>query len=375
MTQPIMNGLKYYVCMLTAVLLFSGNLSAQCCAGGAGSPIAGGTSQGVLMKDQIELNTNFQFISSDKFYKGDSPDTNKYFDQFKSTYQYFRLAFGVTEKLTMSVETGNYFQKKELGLNNDASKTYTSSGFSDLIIFPRYNVLNRHTATTKTDLTLGLGFKIPIGSYNDSTGIVEPFSGKTIYITNPQAVQPTTGAQDVIFYAFFFRGYPVKNIRFFANALYIRKGWNPLGERMGDFASIGLFAGKTFFNDFGLTLQVRGEMVGRMTLNKNILLYAYPNYDPEATGFKKVFVTPQVSYSKGKFTLYALADIPVYQYVNKIQVGTQLQVTTGLSFRFFATKAKFVTDGSAAYFCPMHPEVTSTEKSTCPKCGMDLEKR
>ena len=24
------------------------------------------------------------------------------------------------------------------------------------------------------------------------------------------------------------------------------------------------------------------------------------------------------------------------------------------------------------YACPMHPEVTSSKKSTCPKCGMDL---
>ncbi|MGB8658382.1 MAG: heavy metal-binding domain-containing protein [Candidatus Zixiibacteriota bacterium] len=27
------------------------------------------------------------------------------------------------------------------------------------------------------------------------------------------------------------------------------------------------------------------------------------------------------------------------------------------------------------YFCPMHPEVISAQAGTCPKCGMDLEKR
>jgi hypothetical protein len=27
------------------------------------------------------------------------------------------------------------------------------------------------------------------------------------------------------------------------------------------------------------------------------------------------------------------------------------------------------------YQCPMHPEVTSDKPGTCPKCGMDLEKK
>lgn len=30
---------------------------------------------------------------------------------------------------------------------------------------------------------------------------------------------------------------------------------------------------------------------------------------------------------------------------------------------------------TAAYACPMHPEVTSDTLTTCSKCGMDLEKK
>ena len=30
---------------------------------------------------------------------------------------------------------------------------------------------------------------------------------------------------------------------------------------------------------------------------------------------------------------------------------------------------------SAMYQCPMHPEVTSEKSGTCPKCGMQLEKK
>ena len=364
--------MKVQFLTLLALVFYSGVSFAQCCAGGSGSPVAGGTSQGVLAAHQIEINTNLQFISSSKFYTGDSPDTNKYFDQFKSAYQYLRFAYGVTKDFTMSIETGNYFLKKEIGLNNDPTKTYTSSGISDLVIFPRYDILNVSTEKAKTEITVGLGYKIPLGSYNDSTGNVEPFSGETYYVRNPRAVQLTSGSQDIIFYGFFFRGYPKKNLRFFANALYIKKGWNPLGEKMGDFATVGLFVSKSFFPKLGTTLQVRGELIAPMEINKVIEENDYQS-DNTASGYKKVFVTPMVNYSIGKFNVYALIDLPVYQYVTGTQVGTQFQATAGITFRFFAMKSKFDKLEMGDYSCPMHPEVTSTFKGQCPKCGMVLE--
>ena len=33
------------------------------------------------------------------------------------------------------------------------------------------------------------------------------------------------------------------------------------------------------------------------------------------------------------------------------------------------------TQKSAAYSCPMHPEVTSDQPGKCPKCGMNLVKK
>lgn len=316
------------------LLLISNDSQAQCCSGGAGSPIAGGYSQGVLAGRQVEINTNFRFVNTDQFYTGDKKDTTRYFDSFRSAYQYFRLAYGVTEKLTMSIETGNYFYKEETGLNNDPARTYSSSGFSDLLLFPRYEVYRKTKNERITELSLGLGVKIPIGSYNDSTGNVEPFSGSTYYVTNPQAVQLTTGANDVIFYLFYLKTLGKKDFKVFANTFYILKGWNPLGEKMGDYASVSLFVSRSFVKNLGTTLQIRGEWMNEMSVNKDILTYAYPNYDPFATGYKKVFVIPQVSYSVGKFTFFALADLPVYQYVTKTQVATELQITAGASFRF-----------------------------------------
>jgi hypothetical protein len=359
---------------------FSTDVGAQCCAGGSGSPIAGGASQGVLLERQVELNTNFQFISTDKFYSNDSPDTAKSFDSFKSTYEYFRLAYGVTKNFTMSVESGYYFHKKEIGLNNNPATTYEAKGIGDLILFPRYDVINWTEEKHRTEVTVGIGIKIPLGSYNDSTGNIEPFSGQIYYVSKPTSVQLSSGANDIIFYTFLFRGYTEHNFKLFVNAMYIIKGWNANGEKLGDYASAGLFAGKSFFNHWGITLQARYEWVDKMQINENILLFGKPsNYFPDASGYKKIFITPQVSFTKGKFTIYASTDFPVYQYVNSsdlyTQVGSKYLTTVGLSFRFFAVRSLVKdSNGTVKYYCPMHPENTSSGQGKCPKCAMDLEK-
>jgi len=367
--------LRYTVLLFVTMFLTSGAY-AQCCSGGSGSPVAGGTSQGVLAEKQVELNTNLQFIRTNKFFSGSVPDGAKYFDSFSSTYQYFRLAYGLSRNLTMSVETGNYFEKKEIGLNKNEANTYSSHGISDLILFPRYDIINRSPGPNPLELTVGMGFKIPLGSYNDSSGWIEPFLDTMYYKTKPQAVQLSSGAHDIIFYSFFYRGYPLQRFRVFATAMYIKKGWNPIGEKLGDYSSIAVFAGKSFLNYFGATIQVRAEWVKKMNLNKIILLNAYPNYNPEATGYKKVFFTPQISFTKENFTIYALSDIPVYQYLTKTQVGSQHQITVGVSYKLFARRhLSALAGGPTGWACPMHPEVISDKPGACPKCGMDLVKK
>lgn len=366
--------------VIIGVLFSHQSADAQCCAGGGGTCIAGGASQGVLQYGEIELNTNFQFISTDKFYNKDSPAEKGSFDSFSSQYEYFRVAYGVSKNLTFSVESGYYLLKKEVGLNNEPSKTHTSTGIGDLVVFPRYEILNYKKGKTANEITIGLGYKVPLGSYNDSTGFIEPYLGKTYYVTKPQAVQLSSGAQDLIFYTFLFREHLKSRLKFFANAMFIRKGYNPNGEKQGDYVSVGLFASRSFFKRLGLTLQLRYEKVEQMKINEYILSNGNPStYYPEATGYKKLMLTPQIGVTLGKFSIYASADLPLYQYINSskyyTQAGSKNTFTVGASFRFSTLKNVFnELKGTGKYYCPMHPEETSDTKSTCPKCHMDLIK-
>lgn len=362
--------MKYRLLIALSLFFVYHRAMAQgCCSGGSGSPIAGGASQGVLQDRQMELGANYQYINTNRF-KSQDRDTTSTIKDYNSNYLYFRLAYGLTKNLTMSVETG-YF------INKTQDDTIKSKGIADLILFPRYDVLNRTTETRRTELTLGLGLKIPLGMYDDSTYTYTDYRGKKHYTTSPPTVQPTNGSNDFIFYGFFFRGYPLKNFRLFANALYIHKGYNPLGQKFGDYASVGLFAGKTFFKKLGLTLQLKGEWVAKMKYDKNVDMTATYNIDPLSTGGKKVFVVPQISFTQNNFTIYALSEVPIYQYVNRTQVVSKYQATVGISYRFMTYKSVIKsTSGDAIYICPM--KCIGSESSVpgkCKECGMDLIKK
>ncbi|HRH11832.1 MAG TPA: hypothetical protein PLU73_09965 [Bacteroidia bacterium] len=308
------------------------SVAQSCCSGGSGSPIAGGASQGVLVKHQLELSGNYQYFGSGKFQTG-TQDTSALLDYLFSNYLYGRVAFGLTKELTMSVESGYYINKTEYALHK--RDTISSKGIGDLILFPRYNVFTNCGEKGNTELTLGLGYKIPLGSYNDSFAVYQnPVTLKKYYTAAPPTVQPTTGAQDIIFYGFFMQTVSKYDLKFFTNAIYIKKGWNPLGQKFGNYANVGLFVCRSFWNKLGVTLQLRGEWIDKMKYDKNIDMLALYNIDVNSTGCKKIFFVPQLNYTYKSLTIYALYEYPLYQKVNRVQIVSDVQFTSGLAYRF-----------------------------------------
>ncbi len=359
-----------FIILSFAVFLFSHPLYGQgCCSGGSGCPIAGGSSPGVLLAKQMELGSSFQYINGNKFFSGDK-DTTSLFDNFNSKYIYTRLAYGVTKELTVSVEAGYFIDKKEKGLHG--IDTMYSSGIGDLIVFPKYDIYSRVNEKKRVDITVGLGYKYPLGKHMDSTVVYYNPNGHRIYAIMPPLLQPTTGSQDIILYAFFYRGFPKHNFRLFANSTYIRKGWNSLGIKFGDYASAGLFAGKTFFKSLGVTLQLKGEWIDTLDGAKHIKLRSYYNIDRKSTGSKKIILAPQISYNIKAFSIYVLGEIPVYQYVNGSQM-VSTPVTLGVSYRFLTAKNLTAKAGEIVYECPMKCEGSQSKSpGKCPVCGMEL---
>jgi hypothetical protein len=166
------------------------------------------------MAKQMEVGSSFQYINGNKFFARDH-DTISLFDNFNSKYIYSRVAYGLTKELTVSVESGYFINKTEIGLHRIDS--LHSSGFGDLIISPKYDVYNKADEKKRVEFSVGLGYKLPLGKHSDSASVyTNPNTGKQTFAILPPLVQPTTGSQDIILYAFFFRGFSEKKFRLFA---------------------------------------------------------------------------------------------------------------------------------------------------------------
>lgn len=319
---------------LLVIALFSINYnllySQGCCSGGSGSPIAGGAASGVLLKNQMEVSASYQYVKSHLFKTNNNRDTTSILnDTISSDYLFLRTDYGITEKLTMSLGLG-YFIDKSLVNKNES---YSSYGISDLIIFPRYNIFNWKRDNHRTEITLGLGVKFPLGSHTDSSLILSSPLFGDVYAFNPPTVQLTTGSTDAMFYSFFYRTYPKRKFRVFANTLYIKKSFNSQDLKFGDYVSVSLFAGKSLPKNFGITGQLKYEHIGEIGVAEGVNLIDY-NIEEASTGSNKIMFVPQISYSKNSFTYFATADIPLYEDLNGSQIAIQNQFTLGVIYRF-----------------------------------------
>ena len=338
--------MRFFLTSLLTVVFNLQIIAQGCCSGGAGSPIAGGAATGVLQEYQMELSINFQNNSSNKFYTKDE-GTDPLFNNLKTNYLFFRTDYGVTKKLTISLAAG-YYQTKSLEDDNE-SASFSSKGFGDFIIFPRYSVYNKNTNFKRTEIAIGVGIKIPLGTHKDST-LTTPASSwapgfpvKDIYQLNPPTVQTTTGSNDLMLYSFLFREYQKRKLRLFMTTLYMKKSYNSLDIKFGDYASLGLFVSKTVFRKWAVTTQLKLEHVDKIQSAKNIDLLAYYSIDANSTGSNKAFFIPQLSYSNNGITVFATSEIPVYQYLHGTQIGSQNQFTFGVNYRFLTKECESET--------------------------------
>jgi len=308
-----------------------------CCSGGAGSPIAGGAASGVLQENQMEISVNHQFNSSNTFYTG-SEITEPLFENLISNYMFFRTDYGLSKKLTLSLATGYYLRKSKE--TEHIENIRTSSGFSDLIIFPRYTVYNKSANFKRTEIALGLGIKMPLGTHMDSTLYYSDEWTGDLYSINSPLVQTTNGSNDFMFYSFIFREYQKRKLRLFISALHVKKSFNSLGLKFGNYSSLGLFVSKTFFRKWGLTTQLKLEHIGKLQSAENINPEGLYGINPISTGSNKAFFIPQISYSQNGLTFFATSEIPVYQYLHGTQIGSQNQFTVGVNYRFLTKECE-----------------------------------
>ena len=336
--------MRLIVLAIFSLLFQNFAFSQGCCSGGGSNPIAGGTATGVLQKYQMEVSLNYQNNTSSTFFEGTEEVSQEgIYDKLSSEYLFLRTDYGISKKLTLSLATGYHLNKTLSYKGQDTSAS--SSGMGDIIIFPRYDIYNETKGNIRSEITLGIGLKIPIGSHTDTMEI-----RPDIWDLIPPTIQLSTGGTDLMLYSFFFREYKKQKFRLFVNSLYIRKGYNSLDEKFGDYTSVSLFASKTLFRKWGLTTQLKGVSIGQLQINqaKKDKFELDENYfekitweeKRDATGSEKLIFIPQISYSKNNFTFFATSEIPLYQNLKGVQFASENQFTVGINYRFLTKECE-----------------------------------
>ena len=205
--------------------------------------------------------------------------------------------------------------------NDDGTQTPESWNFTelgDVRVLGRYQFTPTESAEhTLAQWGLYFGAKLPTGSHT-----VKNEDGEEAERT----LQPGTGTTDALFGAFVRRALPLKDTSWFAQALV----QVPLNTK-DDYKP-----GKRLSIDTGVRYESSERLA--LLLQANVLFRGRDSGDqaePEDSGGKSVWISPGVSYAVTKnIQAYGFMQLPLYQFVNGVQLVAERSFVFGLSTRF-----------------------------------------
>ena len=193
---------------------------------------------------------------------------------------------------------------------------FTKAGDMRMILRRRVATLEDSEPSLAT-FGLNFGLKLPTGS----TKVVNSAGDRA-----ERTLQPGTRTTDALLGAYYARLLPVRDLSWFAQALVQlpfneHEGYKP-GRR------ISLDAGLRYdaTESASLMLQLNALFRGRDS---------GASAEPEDSGGRSWFLSPGVSFAVSKdVRVYGFVQVPVYQYVNGVQLGTRPGTVLGSSAKF-----------------------------------------
>jgi hypothetical protein len=161
------------------------------------------------------------------------------------------------------------------------------------------------------------GLKLPSGRTtiaNDDGDVAE------------RSLQPGTGTTDAFGGAFYQAAWPRQGVSAFAQGVF--------GGALNTYREFR--PGNRFALDAGLRYEAAPQWALLLQLNA---LWRGRDSGSEAeaedSGGRYVFLSPGLSWSPGRdLQLFAIAQLPIYQYVNGVQLTASWGATAGLGWRF-----------------------------------------
>lgn len=198
-------------------------------------------------------------------------------------------------------------------------ESWTFSGLGDVRVLGRYNAVRSESRDPPERSFAGINFglKLPTGAIDKRNGDGE---------LAERTLQPGTGSTDALLGAYYVAAMPLQALSWFAQAqiqapISSRDGYKPGGRLTAD---IGL----------RYDLSERASLL----LQANFLARGRDsgvNAEPEDSGGRAIFLSPGASVSLTRdIRVYGFLQLPLYQYVNGVQLTADKAALIGASARF-----------------------------------------
>lgn len=277
------------------------------------NPVGGTDNLLVLEKNSLRMISFYKFGQGNQYYEGTQRSDFHLINRAFYNYLSAIVGFGLTNKLTLEVETG-YFINKTQHYNLTPAYSLTGKGFSNAVIVARHSLLTDHF--NRFYITGSVGAKIP-------------FSRQLQWSENnvklPVEVQPTIGAFGAVIGASFVKEQSGTGMRYFFTNRVETHAPNLEDYRLGTSVYNSLYISKhlrqsVFKDNWTAILQMRSELRTADKVEGRV---------KESSGSTLLFIVPQLNYVlKEEWYLSGMVDIPIYQHFK----GTQLGAGVGFSF-------------------------------------------
>lgn len=197
-------------------------------------------------------------------------------------------------------------------------ESWAFTELGDVRLLGRYQFPAEQGSGDQTDIWgLTFGLKLPTGKFD----IANEDGDKA-----ERTLQPGSGTTDALFGVYFRRGLPLQGVSWFADGLY-QTAMNAREEfRPGDRLALDLGVRYELPGSTSLMLQLNALVKGRDTGLEA---------ETDDSGGRFFFLSPGISYAPTRnLQIYAFVQLPVYQFVNGVQLVADRAYVAGISGRF-----------------------------------------
>lgn len=287
----------------------------QCCA--PGGPTIGTLSPGTVWENNLKVLSFYQYGYSSGYKSG---TTNSSFDYINNgNYKFLGLlaSYGLTENLTLSLETGYYFSKKQKYNLDIEDNVLEGFGLTELTVLPKYKVFN--SLTNGIDLSLGIGVKIPYSTnFQQVNNVVLPID-----------VQPSTNAYGFI--SDVYLNYPI--IKYDFQMMLINR---IIINASTDYNGIAFLNGNRIFSsavflyspldELGALIEFKHEFKAHDEREDKII---------NSSGYNILYLSPQFIYIYDELIQASLLfEYPIYENYNGTQLSLDYNISIAITYNF-----------------------------------------